>query len=190
MKSLFFDTETSGLALYKESYKHPDQPWIVQLAMILADESRIYHKLNILIYHEQREIEPKAQEIHGISVEDCELGLRELLAAKLIESIATEAEQIVCHNVSFDKKLVLALLHRNGFDLFCDWLDKIPSYCTMQKSTDYCKLPPKRFGNYKWPKLEELYKVLFDQDLQICHDALGDVEATMKCYYKLKELGI
>lgn len=188
MKSLYLDTETSGLALYKENYKHPDQPWVVQLAMILADEDRIYHKICILIHHEGREIEPKAEKTHRISIDDCEHGVREILVAKLIEQIACEAELLVCHNVKFDRKLVLALCHRQGLSLFCEWLEQLPSFCTMENSTHLCKLPPFRFGSYKWPKLTELHKFLFDYDMVDAHDALADAEATMRCYKRLCEM--
>jgi DNA polymerase-3 subunit epsilon len=190
LKTLFFDTETSGLPNMKETYKHPDQPWIVQLALILADETKLYHRMSFLVHSEGREIHPKAQAVHGISTDDCEVGLREILAAKLFEQIACDAEQLVCHNVKFDRLLILSMLHRQGLDLFCEWLLALPSYCTMECSTEYCKLPPHRWGSYKWPKLTELHKILFDHDFSGAHDALADVEATRRCYLKMKEMGL
>ena len=190
MITLFFDTETSGLPNQKETYKHRDQPWIVQLALILASETKTYHKMSFLIHSEGREINPHAQRVHQISTNDCERGLREILAAKLFEQIACEAEQIVCHNVKFDRLLVLSMLHRQGMTLFCDWLSALPAICTMEDTTEYCALLPKRWGSYKWPKLTELHRILFDNDYLSAHSALADVEATRRCYYKLQELGI
>jgi len=35
--ALAFDTETTGLPLFKEPSEHPDQPHIVQLAAVLVD---------------------------------------------------------------------------------------------------------------------------------------------------------
>jgi hypothetical protein len=58
----------------------------------------------------------------------------------------------------------------------------------MLKSIKYCNLPGKR--GPKWPKLEELYIKLFDQPFIGAHDAMGDVQATRACFYKLVELGV
>ena len=35
--AIFFDTETTGLPLFKEHSEHPSQPHIVQLAACLVD---------------------------------------------------------------------------------------------------------------------------------------------------------
>ena len=63
-----------------------------------------------------------------------------------------------------------------------------PTVCTMKSSTDFCKLPGK-YG-YKWPTLQELYKILFGEGFGNAHNSLSDIQATKKCYFKLKALGI
>jgi hypothetical protein len=60
----------------------------------------------------------------------------------------------------------------------------------MKSSIDFCKLPPLRFGEYKWPKLEELYTKLFGTTISGAHDAMADIEATKKCYFELIRRGI
>ena len=40
------------------------------------------------------------------------------------------------------------------------------------------------------PKLSELHRILFGTGFEDAHNALADVEATAKCFWKLKELGI
>ncbi len=55
----------------------------------------------------------------------------------------------------------------------------------MKSSVQYCKLP----GNYgfKWPKLEELYNICFQEKLENAHDAMVDVRATFRCFDKLEK---
>ena len=58
----------------------------------------------------------------------------------------------------------------------------------MKSAVDYCKLP----GNYgfKWPKLEELYNICFQEKLENAHDAMVDVRATFRCFDKLEKENI
>ena len=60
----------------------------------------------------------------------------------------------------------------------------------MMKSTSYCKLPGKNGKGFKWPKLEELYQVLFGKQMENAHDALADVMACKECFFELIKLGI
>ncbi len=59
----------------------------------------------------------------------------------------------------------------------------------MKSSTNYCKLPGS-YGKYKWPKLGELYQILFHEDMGAAHTALQDIQNTAKCYFELKRLSI
>jgi DNA polymerase-3 subunit epsilon len=43
---------------------------------------------------------------------------------------------------------------------------------------------------YKWPKLNELYKKLFNEDMGAAHTALMDIQNTAKCYFELERLGV
>lgn len=61
----------------------------------------------------------------------------------------------------------------------------------MMSSTNFCKLPnPSGRKGYKWPKLTELYNVLFEEEMEDAHDAMGDVTALAKCFFALKDKGI
>jgi tetratricopeptide (TPR) repeat protein len=57
----------------------------------------------------------------------------------------------------------------------------------MNASTDFCKIPGP-YG-YKWPNLEELYYKLFQGNFN-AHNALDDLRACAKCFWKLNDLGI
>jgi hypothetical protein len=58
--------------------------------------------------------------------------------------------------------------------------------CTMKTTVDFCALK----GNgerFKYPKLWELYKKLFWEYFIGAHDALVDVEATLKAFLELQK---
>lgn len=56
--------------------------------------------------------------------------------------------------------------------------------CTMRGSTDFCKLQGRGFS-YKPPKLAELHRFLFNEWFDGAHNAIVDVEATMRCLVAL-----
>ena len=57
----------------------------------------------------------------------------------------------------------------------------------MNSSIDYCKLAKKNEASnwYKRPKLWELHKKIFWKYFIGAHDAMVDVEATLKCFIEL-----
>lgn len=58
--------------------------------------------------------------------------------------------------------------------------------CTMQSSVNLCQIPyPSGRKGFKWPKLTELHRFLFERDFENAHTALGDVEATVDCFVEL-----
>lgn len=68
----------------------------------------------------------------------------------------------------------------------------------MRAGTNECKLPAtesmKNFkglkDKYKSPKLEELYKHLFNKSFGGAHDAMEDVLATLECLKELVKRGV
>lgn len=183
---LFFDTETTGVPM---NYKAPSSdiqnwPRLVQLAWILTDDKgNEIHSGNLIVRPDEFEIPTDAAKVHGITTE---VAMREGIPLseaidQFIEDLNT-ARYIVGHNVDFDKKIVGAEMIRLGME---DIMDSKKSYCTMQSSIDFCKIPGK-YG-YKYPKLQELYKKLFGTEFDNAHDAMSDIEATEKCFWELKK---
>ena len=183
---LFFDTETTGVP---RNYKAPSSdtrnwPRLVQLAWILADEegNRI-HEGNLIVKPEGFVIPTYATKIHGITTQKALAeGILLKDAISMFKADLDLANFVVGHNVDFDKKIVGAEMIRLGMK---DELEKKKSYCTMQSSIDFCKIPGK-YG-YKYPKLQELYKKLFGSEFENAHDAMSDIEATEKCFWELKK---
>ena len=193
--NLFFDTETTGLppkGMYNASPTCTDiWPRMVQLAWIVTNqEGKILKRRSEIIYPDGFTIPQEATDVHGITTERARREgkpLREVLddfAKDLVN-----AKQIVCHNVEFDQHIVGAELYRMDMD-YQALMDK-PSICTMLSSTNFCAIPnPNGYDDYKWPKLSELYRKLFNRDFEDAHDALADITATKDCFFELKRRGI
>ena len=154
------------------------------MAWILADEegNRI-HEGNLIVKPEGFVIPTDATKIHGITTQKALAeGILLKDAISMFKADLDLANFVVGHNVDFDKKIVGAEMIRLGMK---DELEKKKSYCTMQSSIDFCKIPGK-YG-YKYPKLQELYKKLFGSEFENAHDAMSDIEATEKCFWELKK---
>ena len=65
-------------------------------------------------------------------------------------------------------------------------ISKLQLLCTMEASTDFCKI--EGYYGYKWPKLSELHVKLFGVDFEDKHNALADIEATARCFWKMRKL--
>ena len=187
---LFIDTETSDKFDFKrDDYRDEGFPWCVQVGAVLAHENVVYAELNCIVAAEGREISNEAFRVHNISYEDSErYGLDEGLVVSALLDIVSKQPTIVCHNYSFDAQILAAMIYRQGYAKAAQDFLATPHFCTMLATTDLCKLPGK-YGKFKWPKLDELHKHLFQTGFQGAHDAMYDIRATMKCFYQLKEIG-
>lgn len=189
---LFFDTETTGLVLHKAPHTDPNQPHIIQIAAILSDEDKIYSQFCTIVdpsdIKEDWSVSPGAENVHGISKDLIkQVGAISNSVYETFMQMVAAADTLICHNVPFDKKLVMAELSRLNKIGDCALLGQADYYCTMNKSTDLVKI--KSNWGYKWPKLSELHRFLFNEDFEGAHDALEDVKATRRCYYEMKRRG-
>jgi DNA polymerase III subunit epsilon len=188
---LFFDTETTGRPL---NYKAPvtdsrNWPRMVQLAWVQTDnEGNILQEGNHIIKPVGYTIPNDVVKIHGITT-DFALENGEDLATVLtqFEAQIQANKLIVAHNIEFDDSIIRAEYHRFSMPTV---LPQKKQFCTMKSKNiiNYCALSGP-YG-FKWPSLSELHKKLFKEDFGNAHNALNDVKATAKCYWKLKELGV
>ena len=186
---LFFDTETTGLP---RNWKAPvtdlnNWPRMIQIAWIACDnQGKRIESGDFIIKPENFTIPSDASRVHGISTERAN-SEGELLESVLVKfnKLVEEADFIVAHNISFDEKIVGAEFLRKGVQTSFEQKRKL---CTMKASTDYCKIPGP-YGN-KWPKLSELHIKLFGVDFDEAHDASVDINATEKCFWEMRKLGL
>lgn len=188
MLACVYDTETAGIFNWRLPANHPDQPDVLQLCAMLADETRVYSMFNVYI-HADTPIPKEAFEVHRIDREmTSKVGISRKAACILLASYLKSADVIVGHNIDFDIGIMRTAMLREGGD---GRLLNKTSYCTMKNSTDIVQIPhpkPKRPGEFKWPSLQEAYKKLVDpRGFEGAHDAFADVTATYDVYKVLRQ---
>lgn len=186
---ILFDTETIGLP---KDYKAPasaddNYPRLVQLSWLVVDsELNIISENDYIIEPDGFTIPVSSSKIHGITTEialqkGC--SLVDVLQKFIIDF--KNSSKSIGHNIDFDKKVVASELLRVGME---DVISGSPSECTMMSTIDFCKI--KGPYGYKYPKLNELYALLFNSDFEDAHNSMADIRATLKCYKELKKRGI
>lgn len=181
MKYIIFDTETTGLK--------PGQIGQLSYAIVDTDKKKATGKN---FYFEVYQMDEKAQEVHGLSIEK----LKELSGGKTFMDNSEEifedfAGKIwVGHNIQFDIKFLDKELER--CQMYYELRD---SFCTMRHFTDVMRIPSTR--GFKFPRLEELVNFLGITPKEIetfantifggfsgYHDARYDVAATTLCFLR------
>lgn len=186
---IIFDTETNGKPKdFNAKMSNVDNwPRITQLGY------QVYNNKKELIKEVQHLVIPDGWEIpkekffidNNMSTDRC------LKYGKPIKEVLTEfindlesCIYLVAHNIQFDYNVVGAELIRLGLKS----KNKPQKVCTMLNSMDVLKIPnTHRYSQYKWPNLTELHKYFFGTGFDGAHDAMDDVRATAKCYFKLIE---
>lgn len=188
MKILVFDTETTGF-INKKDPNLDAQPYIIQFAGILGElqdgkyteleRKNIFIKPPIAIPYGASQV----HHIYDIDVKDSPD-----MAAQLEDMMGflEKADAIIGHNIEYDEDMIKLELKRH---------EKLHLYapnqvvCTMKTTVDFCAIR----GNgerFKYPKLGELHKTLFGEYFVGAHDAMVDVEATLKCFLELEKKGV
>jgi len=196
MKILIFDTETTGL-IPKKTSTLADWPHIVQLSCILINLDKLDEMfVDNFIINPGVLIPKESADIHGITneiAEDKGINIRDALLR--FTYFLDEADTIVAHNLSFDKKIIEKELERTGYPNYFN-IKSHQIYDTMKKGINVCNIM--RTGNSgrhykKFPKLSELYEHLFKPkadciEFTNAHNAIYDVLMTLRCYLKMNEI--
>lgn len=183
---IFFDTETTGLLPKIKNMNRlnvNEYPHIVQISWIIydLDLKKIIKTADYII---KCPIHIMNSNIHGVTDEISQekgVEIGKVIGEFFVDMY--ECDLNVAHNHAFDKKVIHAEMLRldrlKEFDLFSEKL----SYCTMMETKNFCQLDG-MYGNFKWPKLQELHLKLFGEEFKGCHNSLCDVTATLNCYLK------
>lgn len=183
MKIFVFDTETTGF-INKKDTSLEAQPKIIQFAGILwelknwkfTEEKRI----DILINPKMPIPYNSSQVNHIYDIDVKNSPFIEDVIEEIMYYINTP-DVIIWHNIEYDEDMLKIELRRL-------WLEYKYNpkqiKCTMKESVDFCQIEW-NWNRYKYPKLWELHKKLFDKYFIWAHNAIVDVEATLACFVEL-----
>ena len=185
---IIFDTETTGF-FNKRDPRLENQPYIVQFWGIVAtvenNKCTEISRIDQLI-KPRVSIPFEASRIHHIY--DVDVKDAPYIEDKMDNflSIMNEVDYFVGHNLEFDEEMLRIELRRMGRE--ADYPVK-QVLDTMKSTVDLCKLEWNG-ARFKYPKLWELHKFLFWEYFTWAHNAMMDVEATMRCFEALLEKNI
>lgn len=186
---LVFDTETTGLPLWKEPSDHPDQPHIVDIACSLFDSTGLETDRFDAIVNPGVEIPEEVARLHGITTELAQAeGIDPDYCLDRFLGMVARADVMVGHNVSFDVRMVRILAARLTGE---KWTNPLPEFCTMRRSTALCKIPharPRHQNDWKWPNLSEATRHFFNEDHSGAHRARPDCDAAARIFFHLREM--
>ena len=185
----FFDTETTGLPILNSVPAEVfagNWPRLVQLSWILTDDcGTVLKEMNKYVIPEGFYIPDEAVAIHGITTAYARYwGERLERVLHVFNKSLRMADYVVCHNAWYDTNVVMGEMIREGID--CDIKSKV-QICTMLSGTDLCAIEFDRYGEYKWPKLQELYFELFHRYFDSAHNAMADVRAVVDCFWEMRD---
>ena len=189
MKILVFDTETTGF-FNKKDTRLEKQPYIIQFAWILweiqenwkfseIERKDVFFKPPISIPYDSSQV----HHIYDVDVQNKNSISEEI---DWVMWFLNKADALVWHNIEYDEEMLKIELKR---------LQKLHLYapsqviCTMKQSVDFCALEWNG-QRFKYPKLWELHKKLFWEYFIWAHDAMTDVEATLKCFLELEKQAV
>lgn len=164
------DLETTGLNVGSDR--------IIELCFGLYNESCTLVKNVTMRFNPHRPIDPKAQAVHHISMNDLINCPSFEEKAPVLNAILNKANLIVIHNAKFDAPFLRYELESCGLQA-----PSVPVYDTMAES---------RWAtpDGKWPKLGELcFACGVDYNATEAHAAEYDVNKMMECFKKTQELG-
>lgn len=189
--ALFFDTETTGLPLFKEPSEHPAQPHIVQLGALLVDlDTRIVHStIDLIVQPDGWEIPEDVAAIHGITTEYAnEVGVPEKHIIELFLALGAGRTH-VAHNSTFDERIIRIALMRFFGEEKANEFKARTFKCTQRIATPILKLPPTpkmvaaRMPGPKSANLREAYEYFMGKQLEDAHSAMADARGCMEVFF-------
>jgi DNA polymerase III epsilon subunit-like protein len=198
MRTLFFDTETTGLPKDRRiaALSAPDNwPDIVSISWVIFEGTKIVQSHSYIVSPDEWTIPPESTAIHGITPAFASRNGFEL--DYVLEQFRNDiygCDVVVAHNLSFDLNVVDSAwywrvcrtrrLARPPFG----W-PKI-QICTAEYGKDICRLPFARGGpGFRYPKLAELYtKILGRSPSRTLHCSLNDTLLLAELFFVLPPL--
>lgn len=186
MAILLYDIETTGLINFQAGAEEQTAR-ICEIAAILLNADtleQIGEPFCELIKPDGWVIEADAQEVHGISLEQCEeFGIPIADAIERFDAMADQATVLSGFSMRYDNKGVRGERRRLGRD---DRYGVLPELDVMYAANPFTNAKNGK-GGKKMPSLKEAFEELTGQPMPDAHTALGDVEATATVLRILRE---
>lgn len=183
---LFFDTETTGLPVWKEPSGSENQPHLVQLAAILCNAAtrEVIDSMDVIIKPDGWEIPQETVDVHSVTNEMAlKVGIPEKKALEQFLKLCGDADR-VAYNKTFDQRIIRIATKRYSDDEVIEkWAIKDDFYCAMILAKPIVKCPAKTKGKFKNPKLQEAYEHFFAVSFEYAHSAMADTRACMEVYW-------
>lgn len=194
----FYDTETSGMILWKERSHDPRQPHIVQLGWVtFAPDGKEIGDHSVIVRPDGWFSDDEALRVHGITHERAmDEGIPE---NQVVEQWVDEQEHTdlrVCHQPRFDDRIMKIAMLRAGYSR--EDIDAIlvkPKFDTCRAATNVIKPGPSAAMAAKGMKMSRSVSLVeclahfFDQPPDGAHDALWDARQCARLYWHLQTLG-
>jgi DNA polymerase-3 subunit epsilon len=143
MRSIFLDTETTGLKPGK----------IVQLTYIIEENKKFIDAKNFFFMVEDGEMEESAARVHGFTVERLVSLSKGMIFEDAIDEIMEDLNGsiFIAHNAKFDLRFMNAV-----FERIQAILPIKKEFCTMEYFKNILKLPSRsnRYSGFKNPKMD------------------------------------
>ena len=169
IKTLVFDCETTGL-LANSLLPLDRQPKIIEFSSLTLEEEKeeAFSKL----FNPGFTLEKIITSITGLTDADLSAAPAFAERAKEIKTLIESADEVVAHNLSFDKAMIDNEMNRAG--LAVKWPALV---CTVEQSEHYLGF---RLN------LSKLHENLFGEVFSGAHRAGADVKALARCFREMR----
>jgi DNA polymerase III epsilon subunit-like protein len=199
--ALIIDVETTGLPKKQknslfgklpayENLEVFDSARIVQVSIMLCNE--FFEEIEFIDFIVKTDgYSISNSQFHGITDEiSAKEGIPFVQIAEVLLKMLKKVSHIVAHNAIFDMSILKSELFRLGLYSIIDELDTKQILCTM-KHTKHIVKALNKIGYIKYPSLAELYRFVFDKNIENAHNSKYDVinlHDIVKSMYDSKQL--
>lgn len=190
MRTLYFQTDTTGRYLFREPVTHEEQPHLMRLAWVIAEDDRIVHEWCRLVQPRNGWIiDDDAVTAHGITPEAAQA---EGAPLDYVMSRFIAALDGVGRACAYNSDFHVKVLQRSAYECGLNWQHLFNEHtvaCAMRRATDIVKKPRMApGGGYSWAKLAEAYGFFTDKDLPpLDMDATERGCALARCVYAIDQ---
>lgn len=147
---------------------------MVQISMMLCNENlEQVEMLDFIIKTDQFNI--GNSHFHGITnVISSERGISFSDVALILSNKLKQVSHIIAHNANFDISIIKSELHRLSLNSIIEEINSKKVLCTMNLTKSIVKATNK-YNKIKYPSLSELYKFVFNKNIENAHNSNYDV---------------